>query len=90
MGEHEGGADGPLVAVVHGHVQGVGFRWTTGREMERLGVDGTAENLPDGTVRVTARGPADALDRLVAWLRGDGTPGDVDRVDVERPGITGG
>lgn len=69
--------------VVHGWVQGVGFRWSTQRELARLGLDGTAENLPDGTVLVVARGPSDALAGLVAWLRGPGTPGRVDRVDVE-------
>ncbi|BDZ41568.1 acylphosphatase [Paraoerskovia sediminicola] len=68
---------------VHGDVQGVGFRWTTRQELDRLGLDGEATNLPDGTVRVTASGPAPALDRLRAWLEGGSTPGTVTGVDVE-------
>lgn len=78
-----------LEARVHGVVQGVGFRWSTRRELARLGLKGGAENLPDGTVRVVARGPATALDALVAWLRGPGAPGSVERVDVDRSGGPG-
>ncbi|MGC5167188.1 acylphosphatase [Luteimicrobium sp. DT211] len=78
---------GSLRAVVHGRVQGVGFRWSTDRELARLDLRGSAENRSDGTVVVTASGPAAALDVLVAWLRGvgpSGPPGSVERVDVER------
>lgn len=75
---------GEVRVVVHGRVQGVGFRWTTRRELARLGLDGSAENLPDGTVRVTARGSSASLAALLGWLRGPGTPGRVDRVEVER------
>ena len=41
--------------VVHGRVQGVGFRWWTHREAERLGIGGTVRNRPDGgaTFRVS-------------------------------------
>ncbi|WP_265520796.1 acylphosphatase [Oerskovia flava] len=72
-------------AVVHGHVQGVGFRWTTGRELARLGLDGGARNEADGTVVVQARGPRADLERLVGWLRGGSTPGRVTSVDVTGP-----
>jgi len=73
-----------LRAVVHGRVQGVGFRWSVGRELSRLGLRGSAENLADGTVVVTATGPRAGVDGLVAWLCGDATPGEVVRVDVDR------
>jgi len=78
------GARGRLRAVVHGHVQGVGFRWTTRVRLDELGLDGTATNRPDGTVEVVASGAPDALDRLAAWLADGPTPGRVTRVDVER------
>lgn len=74
--------DRAVVVLVHGTVQGVGFRWWTRRRLAALRLDGTAENLPDGAVRVTARGPAPRVDRLVDDLRGGGTPGHVTRVDV--------
>jgi len=73
-----------LRAVVHGRVQGVGFRWSVGRELSRLGLRGAAENRADGTVVVTAEGTAVGLDGLVAWLCGDGTPGDVVKVELDR------
>jgi acylphosphatase len=71
-----------LRAVVHGHVQGVGFRWATTRRAAALGVECDALNLPDGTVLVTARGDAPAVEALLDWLRGGETPGRVTRVDV--------
>ncbi len=72
-----------LYAVVHGDVQGVGFRWHTRRRMAILGVSGSARNMDDGTVHVEATGDADALRRLAAWLRSGDPPGRVTRVDIE-------
>ncbi|WP_251153168.1 acylphosphatase [Cellulosimicrobium sp. Marseille-Q4280] len=73
-----------LRAVVHGHVQGVGFRWATRQRLGALGLDGAATNLPDGTVEVVAAGPPTALEELVGWLRDGPTPGRVTGVDVSR------
>ena len=53
---------------VHGRVQGVFFRDSTRREAQRLGINGHAINLSDGTVEVLAAGPADALAELERWL----------------------
>ena len=58
-----------LVAVVHGRVQGVFFRHFTQIEATRLGLTGTVENLPDGTVRVLAEGAIAPLHDLLAWLQ---------------------
>jgi acylphosphatase len=68
-----------LEAVVHGHVQGVGFRWSTRTHALALGLTGSAVNLPDGRVRVVAEGPAPAAAMLWEWLR-TGAPGRVDEV----------
>ncbi|MBD5786941.1 acylphosphatase [Cellulosimicrobium terreum] len=67
---------------MHGHVQGVGFRWATRARLAELGLDGAATNRDDGTVEVVASGDQDALDELARWLRGGGTPGRVTGVDV--------
>ncbi|MFJ1511229.1 acylphosphatase [Cellulosimicrobium funkei] len=83
-GAAPGAADAAVRALVHGRVQGVGFRWATRERLAALGLDGTATNRPDGTVEVVASGAPDAVDRLVAWLRDGPTPGDVTHVDVER------
>ena len=78
-----------LTAWVHGHVQGVGFRWWTRRRALELGLVGEARNLPDRRVAVVAEGDRAACLRLLAALRGDATPGRVDDV-VEQWGAAGG
>ncbi|MBO0839543.1 MAG: acylphosphatase [Sciscionella sp.] len=72
-----------LTAWVHGHVQGVGFRWWTRSRALRYGITGSARNLPDGRVEVVAEGTASACRRLLAELRSGDPPGRVDTV-VER------
>jgi acylphosphatase len=65
-------------------VQGVGFRWWTRSRALRLGLVGSASNLPDGRVEVVAEGPKGACEQLLSLLRDtDDTPGIVDTV-VER------
>ena len=54
---------------VSGRVQGVGFRASTHRRGQALGLAVRARNLPDGRVEVIARGSEDALDALCDWLR---------------------
>jgi acylphosphatase len=53
---------------VTGKVQGVYFRHSARIEANRLGLRGTARNLPDGSVEVFALGDAIAVDALRAWL----------------------
>lgn len=50
--------------VVHGRVQGVGFRWFTAAAAQRLGVAGFVCNRADGTVELCAEGPASAITAL--------------------------
>ena len=53
---------------VTGGVQGVFFRVSTQAVAERLGINGHAINLPDGSVEVRACGEAAAVDDLQEWL----------------------
>jgi acylphosphatase len=71
-----------LTAVVRGRVQGVGFRYWTRRQAERLGLVGTATNRPDGAVEVVAEGPREAAERLLEVLGNDNTPGFVGGIDA--------
>ncbi len=50
--------------VVHGRVQGVGFRYWTFRTAQALGLSGWVRNLPNGTVELEARGDEHALNAL--------------------------
>lgn len=82
-----------LTAWVHGHVQGVGFRWWTRSRALELSLVGHATNTVDGRVCVIAEGPPADLARLEELLRTGDTPGRVDKViagyDAPRGGLTG-
>ncbi|MCB1286468.1 MAG: acylphosphatase, partial [Mycobacterium sp.] len=54
-----------LTAWVHGHVQGVGFRWWTRSRALELGLAGYAANQADGRVLVVAQGPRPACEQLL-------------------------
>ncbi|MDH3018818.1 MULTISPECIES: acylphosphatase [Gordonia] len=69
-----------LSAFVHGHVQGVGFRWWTRSRALELGLVGYASNQADGRVHVVAEGPREEVQALLDALRSGETPGRVDLV----------
>jgi len=75
-----GEPDVRLTAWVHGRVQGVGFRWWTRSRALELGLTGYAANKPDGRVQVVAQGSRERCEQLLDLLRGDDTPGTVDKV----------
>jgi len=75
-----------VAVVVHGLVQGVGFRWFVQQTAMRLDLVGWTANLPDGSVEVVAEGLPDDVDALVDALHA-GPPGAlVSRVEV-RPEV---
>lgn len=69
-----------LTAWVHGHVQGVGFRWWTRARALELGLVGSAANHRDGRVLIVAEGTRAGCERLVDLLDGGQSPGRVDTV----------
>lgn len=71
-----------FIAVVHGRVQGVGFRWSTCRIALDLGLVGRVRNLPDGSVEVIAEGPEPEVAALRAWLATGPRGARVDRLSV--------
>ncbi|ATM85433.1 acylphosphatase [Yersinia massiliensis] len=76
-------------AYVYGIVQGVGFRYSTQRQAQKLGVTGYAKNCDDGSVEVLACGEQDAVDSLLAWIKQGGPRGArVDRLLTEPHPIT--
>lgn len=54
--------------IYHGHVQGVGFRWTTQRIARRHPVRGFVRNCPDGTVELVACGVKADVDAFLEDL----------------------
>jgi len=78
--------------LVSGKVQGVWFRESTRREAARLGLNGSASNLPDGRVEVIAVGSAKDIDQLSVWLRHGPAMARVDKVveeAIDDPGLSG-
>ena len=76
-------------AVVHGRVQGVGFRVYALGVARGLGLVGWVANEGSGSVRVVAEGPEAELDRLVVALH-DGPPSaHVERIEQHRSPATG-
>ena len=61
---------------VVGRVQGVGFRYWTRQQAQRLELGGAVRNVDDGSVFVVAEGPAHALEKLRLLLQ-KGPPGAV-------------
>ncbi len=78
--------------LVSGKVQGVWFRESTRRVATRLGLSGSASNLPDGRVEVVAVGSGKDIDQLSAWLRHGPAMARVDEVveeAIDDPGLSG-
>lgn len=72
--------------VIHGRVQGVGFRESLRREALRCALRGWVRNRTDGTVEALLEGPEDAVDRVTAWARRGPPAARVDRVDLQDAG----
>ena len=78
--------------VAGGRVQGVFFRDATRREAERRGVAGSATNTPDGTVECVFEGGEDAVEAMLAFVRGGPGHASVESVEVtdeEPEGLSG-
>jgi acylphosphatase len=56
-------------ALFQGHVQGVGFRFTTCQVARQFAVAGFVRNLADGRVEVVVEGAAAEIDRFLKELR---------------------
>lgn len=71
-----------ILAIVHGRVQGVGFRYAARRVAVSSGLTGWVRNLPTGDVEVFAQGDPEVVEGFASWLR-TGPPGAwVEEVDV--------
>ncbi|HBA33197.1 MAG TPA: acylphosphatase [Gammaproteobacteria bacterium] len=54
--------------VIYGRVQGVGFRQSTQKKAQALGVGGWVRNCENGSVELVAAGEQVAVQALVDWL----------------------
>lgn len=58
-----------LRVVVHGQVQGVGYRASAVRQAHLQRVTGWVRNNADGTVEALVQGNPDQVDRMLEWMR---------------------
>jgi acylphosphatase len=68
--------------VVHGYVQGVGFRYTVRERARQRGLSGWVSNRHDGSVEAVFEGDEGAVEVLVAFMREGPRGAAVDAVDV--------
>jgi len=79
-----------LHAVIHGDVQGVGFRYFITRHAQASGLRGWVRNRSDGGVELVAEGERSDLDQLLRVARQGPRHARVDSVDAEWSEARGG
>jgi acylphosphatase len=75
--------------VVHGLVQGVGFRFAAQRAAASREVVGWVRNTPDGTVEAVFEGAREDVEALVDFCRHGPRGAAVERVDVVQESAEG-
>ncbi len=70
-----------LHLIVHGRVQGVGFRYHTRMQATQLDLAGYVRNLPDSTVEIVAEGARPALEKLIDWAQKGSPAATVERLE---------
>jgi len=68
--------------VVHGMVQGVGFRYFVQRTGSRLGLGGNVRNLPDSTVDIVVEGDGRRVAEFIREVSRGPSMAHVDRLEV--------
>jgi acylphosphatase len=68
---------------IEGMVQGVGFRYYTEKEANRLGISGWVRNCADGSVETVICGSEDQLNAMLAWLKHGPPSASVSQTDIE-------
>jgi acylphosphatase len=71
-----------LVLVIHGRVQGVGFRFSLADTALQMGVTGWVRNRRDGLVEALLHGEDAAVDAMLAWAHRGPPAARVTEVDV--------
>lgn len=69
--------------IVHGRVQGVGFRFFVRQHATALGLSGWVRNLSGGGVEAYAEGDRPAIEEFIGRVKRGPTFGHVDDLDIE-------
>ncbi|WP_081300115.1 acylphosphatase [Gilliamella sp. Choc5-1] len=57
---------------ISGLVQGVGFRFFTYQQAQKLGLVGYVQNLDNGNVEIIAQGDSSQIEKLIQWIENGG------------------
>ena len=68
--------------VIHGSVQGVGFRYFAVARAKELAITGYVKNTPNNTVEILAQGRPELLETFIQHMRLGPVSSQVERVDV--------
>jgi acylphosphatase len=68
--------------IVHGFVQGVGFRYSTQQAARARGVSGWVRNRGDGAVEAIFEGDRDDVEAMVRWCEAGPRGAEVSEVEV--------
>lgn len=71
-----------VMIMVHGRVQGVGFRYALEAAAQRAGARGWVRNRREGTVEALIAGDAATVDTVLAWAHQGPPSARVDGVDT--------
>ncbi|SDI99366.1 acylphosphatase [Salimicrobium halophilum] len=75
--------------IVHGRVQGVGFRMTAKQLADTYHIEGQVQNKQDGTVEIIANGEEDNMNSFIAKIKEGPSPAarvqHVDMIDLDGP-----
>ena len=72
-----------LHAVIHGRVQGVGYRAFAAHSAKQIGLTGWVRNRFNGTVETVAEGDRSQLEQYLQNLQRGPGPSNVSQVDAE-------
>ena len=75
--------------IIHGKVQGVGFRFFATRVARRLGLKGWIENQRDGSVEAMVEGESEAIEEWLGELREGPRFAEVVKIDQQRKEFSG-
>ncbi len=69
--------------LITGKVQGVGFRFYTCQEANRLGIQGWVMNKANGQVEAVAIGEENLVDQFINWCKDGPVTAKVTRIEIQ-------
>jgi acylphosphatase len=72
-----------VILTIHGHVQGVGFRYFVNQKAEQFGISGFVKNQLNGNVYIEAEGGPEQLELFINACKQGPSHAWVKKVDIQ-------